>query len=284
MIPPAARGRDIPSGNIRLTNQPDAVPVILTRDPSRAEGVFIREELADGIFDEINNVIEANRALAKGQKRFMFDTNIYYRIYAERQHVDQDPAQAALLLNAGVTDLYAPSLFWFGQTSNADVAAAYSELFLRPRSPQIHALLRVAVLLGNEFCLWLLGRWKSKWAKHPQPPTFFFTFQQMCSEMSAVDYRSIAARLAPSKLIQCMDEQSVSVSELLQNEAAASALLSKSCMHVFQGRGEERSIARDLDYIAYGRSVRERSVGLADAIISTVGGREPGDFANAATA
>ncbi len=64
MVHPGKRGRTTPSGNIRLTNDPGGVPVILTRDTSRTDAILVREEIIDGIFDEINNVVDANRALA----------------------------------------------------------------------------------------------------------------------------------------------------------------------------------------------------------------------------
>jgi hypothetical protein len=276
--------RRSPHGRIRLSDNPDAVPVILTRDPNRTDGVFIHEEISDGIFDEINNVVDANRALAKGQRRFMLGPNLYYRIYAERQHVHDASKQSSLLAHAAVAEMYAPSLYWIGYMPDQEAAAAYSELFLNPKSPQIHALVRMSILLGQEFCGWLLGKWKRKWAKHPQPPSFYFTFQQMCDEASGADFRAVAARLSPVKIVQCRGEQPITVAELLKNEATASALLSRACILVFEGRREERSIARDLDYIAYGRLVRGRAKGLSEAIISTVGHREPGDFADAATA
>ena len=284
MVGPPVRGASTPSGKIRLTNSPDAVPVIFRRDSERSDAIFVREELADGIFDEINNVIDANRALAKGQKRFLFDANIYYRIYAERKHVKQDSAQGSLLFQAAVTEMYAPSLFWLPHISVADAAVPYSELFLDPRSPQIHALLRIAVLLGDDFCTWLLGKWKKKWTKHPQPPQFFFTFQRMCEQMKTTEYRVVAAKLPVKKPIQCVGEPPILVSDLLKNEENASALLSRACMRVFEGRPEERTIARDFDYLAYGRSVRESSQSLAAAIIATIADREPGDFGDAATA
>jgi hypothetical protein len=211
-----------------------------------------------------------------------------------------------------IAELYAPSLYWIGYLSDQEAAASYCELFLNPKSPQIHALVRMSILLGEEFCGWLLGKWKRKWAKHPQPPSFYFTFQQMCDEASGADFRSVAARLSPAKVIQCHGEQQITVAEALKtlvphyiapitpyvikgasasavcgsfpDDARTSGLLSRACMLVFEGHREERSIARDLDYIVYGRLVRGRSTGLSNAIVSTVGHRVPGDFADAATA
>jgi len=44
---------------------------------------MLHEELSDGLFDEINNVIEANTLLSGGKDAFFLGESIYYRIYAE---------------------------------------------------------------------------------------------------------------------------------------------------------------------------------------------------------
>ena len=56
--------------------------VRLTRDTTLSSGSFVHEEVSDGIFDEINNVVDANRILARGQKNFFLGQRVYYRIYA----------------------------------------------------------------------------------------------------------------------------------------------------------------------------------------------------------
>jgi Schlafen, AlbA_2 len=72
------------SPTLRAVKDPKATPVLLTRDREKATGVFVHESVSEGIFDEINNVIDANRALARGQRRFFLGQPIYYRIYAEK--------------------------------------------------------------------------------------------------------------------------------------------------------------------------------------------------------
>jgi hypothetical protein len=88
---------------VRAVNDPSAIPVRLTRDAKLATGSFVHEEVSDAIFDEINNVVDANRILAKGQKDFLLGQSIYYRIYAERHHVKQSDETLALLLDSGIT-------------------------------------------------------------------------------------------------------------------------------------------------------------------------------------
>jgi hypothetical protein len=61
---------------VRAVNDPNAVAVRLTRDSALASGSFVHEEVSDALFDEINNVIDANRILAKGQKDFFFGQRV----------------------------------------------------------------------------------------------------------------------------------------------------------------------------------------------------------------
>ena len=106
------RGHQLLPTTVRAVNDPTAIPIRLTRDPALASGSFVYEEVSDGIFDEINNVIDANQVLAQGRKDFFLGQPVYYRIYAERHHVRQSEEALSLLLCNGVVDFYAPALFW----------------------------------------------------------------------------------------------------------------------------------------------------------------------------
>ena len=184
-----------PLGLVRAVNDPKATPVLLTRDTNKAVGSFIHEEISDGIFDEINNVIDANRALAQGQQRFFLGPQIYYRIYAERQHVAQEEDNLSLLLHGGVCEMYAPALFWVSALPAERVADAFAELYLTPKSPAIHWLIRMAVLLGDEFCEWLADKMHQKWRRYSQPPSFYFTFLELKPRVKTTDPRLLAARV-----------------------------------------------------------------------------------------
>lgn len=266
------------SSTVRAVRDPKATPVLLTRDTGKATGSFVHEEVSDGIFDEINNVIDANRALAKGQRTFFLGQPVYYRIYAERHHVVQKEDDISLLLHSGVTCFYAPALYWILKLPEKLIARTLADLYLRPYSPNIHYLIRIAVLLGNEFCEWLYDRWHSKWKRHPQPPSFYWTFKDMIAKMKTVDPLMIAARTAPTSELSIPGETSVTIKELLEKPEQAAGLLSKICMRVFEGKANSlRTTARNLDYLAYGLGVRSRSKTISKAITKTIGDREAGD-------
>jgi hypothetical protein len=280
-IPRERTGTPSPS-SVRAVLDPTAQPVLLTRNAQQATATFYHEQISEGIFDEINNVVDANKALSRGQKRFFLGQPIYYRIYAERQHVLQPPQDIGLLAHAAVSELYAPGLFWMLSLPDQAVSDAYAELYRRPRSPQIHSLLRVAMILGNEFSGWLLGRMNDRWKRRTQAPNFYHTFKQTVQNMTSTDYRLLASRLSAKSMTGLPTPGSSNVSELLDNPPRAASLVSMACMVAFQSgdAGESRSIARNLDYLAYGHQIRGRAVGISAAIIQAVDNQPIGDFSD----
>ena len=272
--------------SVRAVKDPAAQPVLLTRNPDVAGAIFYHEEISEGIFDEINNVIDANKALAKGHKRFCLGQPMYYRIYAERQHVLKQGESVELLLHAAVSEFYGPGLFWALALPDESIAAAYLDLYRNPRSPQVHSLIRIAPILGEEFARWLLGKLSAKWGAHPQPPGFFWTFKSAVERLNSLDYRLQAARLSVKSLATLGLDDKVSVPELLDAPSRAAALVSAACMVAYEGSdgGQSRSIARNLDYLAYGAEVRKRGEGISRAIMRAVGRQQVGEFTDTASA
>ena len=137
-VKPSGRsGSGVLPTTLHAVRDPNATPVQLTRNREKAVGVFFHEQISEGIFDEIDNVIDANKVLAKAQRRFFLGPPVYYRVYAERLHVKKDAENATLLLHSATSDLYAPALFWVVTQPPEVVAEVLAELFLRPRSPGI---------------------------------------------------------------------------------------------------------------------------------------------------
>jgi hypothetical protein len=271
------------ASTVRVVNDPSATPVLLTRAPDQsAIGNFVHEEISEGIFDEINNVIDANRVLARGQRHFFLGAPVYYRIYAERQHVNQNDAGMAVLLHSAVCDLYSPALFWASTLPPEIVAGALAKLYLHPTSPQIHSLVRMSVLLGREFYEWLLEKWNRKWKDYAQPPSFYWGFKQLKTKITDNDPRILAARASKKTIFRVSGKEEVGVSKLLDSPQLASSLVSAACIRVFQGEKDMRSMARDLDYFAYGPRLLELGPQIGRATMKVIGDREAGDLGEAA--
>ena len=248
----------------------------LTRDRNVATGSFVHEEVSEGIFDEINNVIDANRVLAKGQREFLLGQPVYYRVYAERHHVLQSEDDIALLFHSGVTQFYGPSLFWMATLRKEVIAQTFVQLYLNPVNPHIHVLLRCAILFGEQFSQWLYGKWQRKWKSHPQPPSFYRTLKEMMERAMTVDRRLVAIRSRPNAAIT-VDGETVTAKEIMAKPERGAILLSKSCMRVFEGDAEMRSISRGLDYLTYGDALRGRGNELGEEIVKAVGGQAIGE-------
>ena len=259
----------------------DAIPVHLTRDPNVTAGLLVREELAKDIFDDINNVIETNRLLMKGQKKFIFTMNIYQRIYAQRHEVTSNQDTLSLLFHSAIIDFYAPGLYWLLKLPNDPVAETFTQLFLNPKSPNIYHLLRTAMLIGPGFTDWLHRKWHDKWARHPQPPQFYWTFDKMKSDLASTDPRLLAARMPLSRQLVLFRDKSVSISDLLDNPSLAVDSLTETCLKIYRGHLELKSLARELDYIAYGAEIIPRGDGIAKAIYKQIGDQQAGEFKDA---
>ena len=274
-----ASGARVPlARTVHVVKDPHATPALLTRDRTMTSGSFMHEEISEGIFDEINNVIDANAVLAKGQQRFFFGRSIYFRIYAERQHVQQTNENVALLLHSAFTEFYAPGLYWVFALPAKLAAQTFAELYLHPKSPHIYFLLRIAILLGIEFCDWLYARWHDKWKAHPQPPSFYWTFKDMMSKLDSHIPQLIAARASATTCYTIANETSPAAIELVDKPGQAAALLSRACMHVFEGRSNLRTTARNLDFLAYGDEVIKRSSQITKAIMEIIGDQQAGDI------
>jgi hypothetical protein len=154
-------------GRVHLSKEAGSTPVHLTRAKEGTVGTLLHEEISDALFDEINNVIDMNRLLFANQNSFLMGTRLYYRIYAERQHVDQTKPQIAQLFRFGITE-YCPLLFWCCLLSDEVIAEQLSEIYLRTKGNEVQTLLRFTPLLGTA-SLSLLSSMSRSIPRNPSP-------------------------------------------------------------------------------------------------------------------
>lgn len=270
--------------NVRAVNDPKATPVRLTRDSSITSGTFVHEQVSTALFDEINNVIDANKILARGQPGFFLGQPVYYHIYAERHHVHQPEDTLSLLLRNGVVDFYAPALYWAVALPVSHIAETLVNLYLYPTNRYGHSLIRIAALLGMDFAVWLHAQWEAKWKRHPQPPSFYFTLKSMIADLKHKDRRLVAARVSLTTQIRITGGTSVTVRQILDAPERAAAVVSAACVKVFEGVDECRQVARDVDYLAYGAAVQRRAEEITEYVMKAIGERKPSDVTATAEA
>jgi hypothetical protein len=255
----------------RLTTDKTAPAVRITRDPSEASEIIVQEELSQAIFSEINNVIDANRLLAPNALSFVLGDNVYYRIYAERQHVESNGSSLEMLATTALAKLYAPSFFWLLRLPADVVAKIISGI-----SADIHmrAVCRMAVLLGSLAIDWLSSVLDKRWKGYSQPPGHYLLFNKMKGDVASGENPMLIAlqQSTNSRIISSVEQKDVSVKGLLENPQLAGDLLSATCRAVFEKNNtDDRAASRQLDILAYGADLPKR----CDAIVTELAKLEP---------
>jgi hypothetical protein len=229
--------------------------VILTRDKSKSQGIILYEELQEGIFDEINNIIDANQLLSKGKPQFMLGLPLYYRIYAERQHVNYNIEMFELLTKTGAMDFYAPFLFWMTRLPADRIVRILFEIYDQCKSPKINNLIKILILLGDEAIEVFSKLFESKYQRVIQKPDFYYTFYKLKKSKKENLILRVLNETRKSKLQLSQQPKDYSFGELVDNNHLSINQLSNECLNVFNGKISQRSVARDLDFLAYGNEM-----------------------------
>ena len=243
----------------RATSDPSAPSVRLVRAGIPASGVYLHEELSDGLFDEINNVIEANYKLARGREIFVLGEPIYYRIYAERQHVDNIHGRFHTLANTAICSLYAPSLFWLNSLTAMDIASILHRAIKEQKTPEMYGVIRIAVLLGEKTSDWLWGVIEKKWEQNSQKPEFYWAFQTIRNRTGIKDRILLALRTTSQAQVEKFGPaEATTIGDLLSAPQRASSILSHVCMSIFQDEKKYKVLSRELDVLSYGKQFATR--------------------------
>jgi hypothetical protein len=262
----ASSSRD--ATRIRIVDDPSAPAVRLTRDTTEATGVFLHEELSDGLFDEINNVLNANTLLARGLEKFLLGTQVYFRIYAERHHIEAPTNHIRLLALTGLQDIYGPVLYWLLHLPIADFVSILRPMCENPKAPNVYSIIRIMILLGPQASNWLYELWTKKWPGRGQHPDFYWRMKEVASRNEGSDRRLLAIRTMSGISQEVSDgDQKHSINDLWVQPKLASSYLSKACVKVFEGDKEARSLCRQLDILAYGQQIESKSQEIVDALI-----------------
>jgi hypothetical protein len=158
------------------------------------------------------------------------------------------------------------------------IAQILAELYLYPTNRHGHNLVRIGLLLGDDFCNLLFSKWYARWKDYPQPPSFYWTLKQMMKEMKKTNALLLAGRFSLTRSIEIEGEKPVIIKDILERPDQVANLVSKACMKVFQGDKDYTSTARNLDYLAYGQEIQKRASAITKAVIRIVGNRKAGDI------
>jgi len=242
----------------RVSKDTSLPAVRITRNPAESTGLVVQEELSEALFEEINNVLDANKLLAQGRPDFVFNQEIYHRVYAERHHVQDSPGTYKLLARAAASKFYSPICHWLLRLSAKEVAEIIQEVLREEKSNHNRLVCRLAILMGPRVTSWLKDRLDLQWSKHAQPAQHYFSFKEMLKKVGKMDSRLVALQIGEGAEIDLpLEDGRVPCAELLKSAQLSGACLSKACMAVFNGDKSQRGACRFLDIMTYGAEFRK---------------------------
>lgn len=219
----------------------------LTRNRDEAQGTLYYEEFQEGIFDEINNILDANRLLAKSNNQFMLGPAVYYRIYSERQHVNFNIETFDLLARTGSMNFYGPFLYWLTKLPPIKIVDILYDIFNQSKSPNIYNLTKIALLLGDKALEIIKSVIDEKFKRIIQKPDYYYTFlEQINSKNKNLIFKAL--RASDNKILFGKYTYGL----LLKNNTNTLNILSQECLNVFKGQIAQRTLTRELDFLAYG--------------------------------
>ena len=231
---------------VRVSNE--GVKIILSRDKTESTGTLYYEELQDGIFDEINNVIDTNRLLAKGNSQFVLGKEMYYRIYSERQHVTSNIETYELLAQTAMLDFYAPFLYWLTKLPAKNIVNILLKVFDQLKSPNIHNFVKIVFLLGEDAINLLSKNLEQKYKGQAQKPNYYYSYLETCKSRQTVPVLR-ALRATSGKIIF----QKNTYGDFISDRNLAKKTLSQECLNLFSGSNNTKNmLLKDMDYISYG--------------------------------
>ena len=274
-VPRVRRGRSSePSRVMKVTIAKageTATPITITKERSLSSGILYHEEITEGVFEEINQVLKANYQIAPSKADFVFGESVYYRIYAERQHVEIKSENVELLLRTGTVRYYGSFLYWVLIADTGTLMDVLVDESVNPKNPNVYSIIRLYTIMGDEFLNLLYLNWQNKWKNHQQPPDYFKKVENLIRSKKKKGnriYQAIASIGSPEKDIPDLEGGKISILDLSRNSEKSRQLLSKYCMKEFSESAHYRSYCRCLDFCSYGDEIQKMAPKLLEGLTS----------------
>ncbi|MFN8294606.1 MAG: DUF3644 domain-containing protein [Chitinophagales bacterium] len=219
----------------------------VTRNRNEAHGTLYYEELQEGIFDEINNVLDANRLISKGNQKFMLGELVYYRIYSERQYVNESIEIFKLLAKTAALDINAPFLFWLTKLPPSIVVDILYDVYNQSKAPKIYNLIKIIFLLGEDAIKIFHTLLKDEFSGITQKPEYYYSFM----ELMKIKKNNPILKVLKATNNKILFETHT-YGSLIKDNNIPLRILSQECLNVFKGNIKQRANTRDLDFLTYG--------------------------------
>lgn len=245
-----------------VSNEENAQPVKIIRDKSQAQAILVHEELSEGIFEEINNLIDVNELLNTSNKKFILGEELYYRIYSERHHVSYNIDLFEALASIAYHQFYCPHLFWITKLPVESIARIIVSSFDNYKYPNVTLLIQIMILLRGEGLDILDSIFKRKYGHMTQAPSYYYTALELIKQRKHPDLILKALRITKNRELGIpfpFIKESSTVQNILDNKNKFTGTLSELCLSVFEGNKESRGLCRTIDTLIYGDLITNRA-------------------------
>lgn len=241
---------------VRVTDNPDAPEVRLTRGTPGSGTALVHERLSEGLFNDVNNVLKAAAQMSGDRDALTLTPEVYYRVYRDRHAVQLDPTLAGQLACAALSQ-YAPCAEWLLALGQEEVARILRHSLTTLGEPAIRGTLRLLVLAGPEGVAWMRAWLQERFGPVPQPPNYHFTFNKVQAAWPDARLLNEASQTSAGSTFVFPDGKNLKLEDLLSSEELAQDALTEACACVHLGHKDYKSYCRQLDIIAYADRLRQ---------------------------
>lgn len=233
-------------------NQTTGVPVVgITDEISKANGILLREQLSDTIFDDPTKIGEAALILAQKINEFPLSERALYSIYVEREKI-QDENAVKVFLEGSFSQskgTYGPIYYWLKYINHFDFVEFVHLAFITSNSIKINALNRLFIASGDLRWISFIEEIGLSYQKRfTQAFQWVWTLKDMIDDYKKSKKEPIYSirDIYPSKRFD-----TYTTKQLVDNNDLAKAVLSSSLMRFSLGESLDRSAVRQLDLISH---------------------------------
>lgn len=246
------------SNKFRISSNENAQEIRITRNKNESQGTLLHEEISDGIFREINNLMDANQLLKTESRSFIFGEELYYRIYSERQKLHFNLEYFKMLSEVTSKQLfYCPYLYWVTKMPTEEIATFIVSFLKNYKHPGVYSLIHFFALLSDRGIEFLNNLLDKKYFEISQKPNYYYSFLKLLDAKNRI-LKSL--KLSENTELEFQNYyENAKVGDIMNNKEKYEEVLSRMCSSVFDNKKENKTVCRQLDVLIHGHLISEKS-------------------------
>lgn len=223
----------------------DGLPLVgVTRDPEKASGVFVIEQLPEDFFDDAIGIVDAAQLFHRRFGEVNLSKRALYFTYAGRQKISS-PDASKILAEASYNS-YTTIYYWIRHMRAEDVLSFFRAAFSRMLYPKIRSVIRLLCATGP-------GPWwdhivslHNRIDHYSQKPSWYWFIDVLIERVAKVDHIYAALEAEPHHMIA-----GKAIRELVGNVEISEQLLSKLCLDFASKQMVDEASIKRLDLIVH---------------------------------